>query len=57
MLNIQMLHRKPWTCSAANTYMIGAHLGVGGVEDLHELVHAPVEPAHEEHTQRQAVRD
>ena len=34
-----------------------AHLSVWGVVDIHELVHGPVEPAHEEHAQCQAMRE
>lgn len=33
------------------------HFSIGGVVDIHELVHCPVEPAHEEDAQRQAMRE
>lgn len=39
-----------------STAPLQAHLCIWGVVHIHELVHAPVEPAHEEDAQGEAMR-
>lgn len=34
-----------------------AHLCIGWIVDVQELIHGPMEPAHQEDAQRKAVRD